>query len=112
MLFNMRQTRHMFCETRMPPVATKSNMAKISKSYILTPPHPQGQLMSEECEQPLDELTVQLWLLYHHPIFKKYTLFESRTELRTDRQTDGPTDRQTIRLLDVPGGPFRPGHKN
>ena len=26
----------------MPPAATKSNMAKISKSYILTPPRPPG----------------------------------------------------------------------
>ena len=27
------------------------------------------------------------------------------TDRRTDRQTDG----RTIRLLDAPGGPFRPG---
>ena len=74
----------------MPRAATKSNMAKISKSYILTPPQPQGQVMSEGCEQPLDELTVQVWLLYHHPNFEYCTLFESRTELRTDRQTDDP----------------------
>ena len=76
----------------MPPAATKSNMAKISKTYILTPPHPQGQVMSEECEQPLDELTVQVWLLYHHPNFKYCTLFESGTELWTDRQMDKQTD--------------------
>ena len=36
-------------------------MAKISKSYILTLPHPQGRVMSVKCEQPLDELTVQVW---------------------------------------------------
>ena len=28
------------------------NIAKISKSYILTPPHPQGRVMSVKCEQP------------------------------------------------------------
>ena len=77
------------------------NMAKISKSYILTPPDPQGHGMSVKCEEPIDELTVQVWLLYHHPNFKYCTLFVSGTELRTDRRT--------IRLLDAPGGPFRPG---
>ena len=38
------------------PVATKSKYGKISKSQILTPPHPQGHVMSVKCEQPLDEL--------------------------------------------------------
>ena len=80
------------CETPMPPAATKSNMAKISKSYILTLPNPQGHVMSEECEQPLDELTVQVWWLYHQSNFKYCTLFESGTELRTDRQTNRQTD--------------------
>ena len=45
------------------------NMAKISMSYILTPPHPQGHAMSMNCEQSLDELIVQVWLLYHNPNF-------------------------------------------
>ena len=48
-------------------------MAKIFKSYILTPPHPQGHVMLVECEQPLDELTVQVWLLYNQPNFKYCT---------------------------------------
>ena len=42
-------------ETRMPPAVTKSNMAKISKSYILTPPQPQGHVMSVKCKEPIDE---------------------------------------------------------
>ena len=45
------------------------NTAKISKSYILTPPHPQMHVMSVKCEEPIDELTVQVWLLYDHPNF-------------------------------------------
>ena len=61
--------------------------------------------MSVKCEEPIDELTVKVWLLYHHPNFKYCTLFVSGTELRTDRQTD----RRTIQLLDAPSGPFRPG---
>ena len=65
--------------------------------------------MSVKCEQSIDGLTVQLWLLYHHPNFKYCTLFESGMELRTDGQTNGQTGRQTIRLLDAPGGPFKPG---
>ena len=35
------------------------NMATISKSYILTPPLPQGHVMSVKCEEPKDELTSQ-----------------------------------------------------
>ena len=37
------------------------NMAKISKSYILTPPQPQGHGMSQKCEELIVELTVQVW---------------------------------------------------
>ena len=79
----------------MPPAATKSNMAKTCKSYILTPPHPQGHLMSVKCEDPIDELTVQVLLLYHHPNFKYCTLLVSGTELQTDGQTDKRTDGRT-----------------
>ena len=67
-------------------------MAKISKSYILTPPHPQGYEMSVKCQQPLDELTIQVWLLYDHPNFKYWTLFISGTELRIEKQTDRRSD--------------------
>ena len=84
----------------MPPAATKSNMANISKSYILTPPRPQGHVMSVKCEEPIDELTVQVWLLYLHPNLKYCTLFESGTELRTDRRTDRQTDGRTDRRSD------------
>ena len=69
-------------------------IAKISKSYILTQPNPKGHGISVKCEQSIDELTVQVWLLYHHPNFKYCTLFESGTEIRTDGQTDSWTDRQ------------------
>ena len=43
----------------------------LDKSYILTSPHPKGHLMSVQCEEPIDELTVQVWLLYHHSNFPK-----------------------------------------
>ena len=79
----------------MPPAATKSIYGKISKSQILTPPHPQGQVMSVKSEQPLDELTVQVWLLHDHPNLKYCTLNVSGTELRTDGRTDGQTDGRT-----------------
>ena len=45
----------------MPTAATKSKYGKIFKSYILTLPDPQGRVMSVNCEQPLDELIVQVW---------------------------------------------------
>ena len=116
-----RVTRHVFVKHGCPRRQQCHNMAKICKSYILTPPHPQGHVMSETYEEPIDELTVQVWLLYHHPNFKYCTLFVSGTELRTDKwtdkqtngqtngQTNRQTDRRTIRSLDAPGGPFRPG---
>ena len=53
----------------MPPAATKLKSGKISKSQILTHPHPQGHVMSVKCEKPLNELTVQVWLLYDHHNF-------------------------------------------
>ena len=52
--------------------------------------------MSVKCKEPLDEPTVQIGLLYHHPNFKYCTLFVSRSELGTDKQMDGQTDRQMI----------------
>ena len=94
---------------RCPRQQQSQNMAKISKSYILTPPHSHGHVMLVKCEQPIDELTVQIWLLYHHPNFRYCTLFVSGTELRTDRQTVGQTDRRTIRLLDAPRRTFQTG---
>ena len=68
--------------------------------------HTQGHVLSGKCEQLLNELTVQVWLLYDHWNFKYCTLYLSRTELRTNRWADRRT---TIRLLDAPGGPFRLG---
>ena len=44
--------------------------------------------------------------------FEYCNLFVSGTELRTNKRTDRQTDRRTIRLLEAPGGPFRPEHKN
>ena len=57
--------------------ALGGNKVKISKSQILTPPHPQWHVMSVKCEQSWDELTVQGWFLYDHPNFKYCTLFAS-----------------------------------
>ena len=79
------------------------NMAKISKSYILNPPHPQGHGMSVKCEEPINELTVQVWLLYDHQNFKYCTLFVSGTELRTDVQTDDPNTRCPRRTFQAGG---------
>ena len=73
----------------MPLAAVKSKYGKIFKSQILYQPHPQGHVMSVKYEQPLDEFTVQVWLLYNHPNVKYCTLNVSGTDLRTDGQTDG-----------------------
>ena len=93
----------------MPPAATKSKYGKnLSKSYILTPPHPLEHVMSVKCKQPIDELTVQVWLQYHNPNFKYFTLLVSVTELRTDRQINGQTDDQITRC---PQQTFQAGGK-
>ena len=51
--------------TDAPGRQQSQNMAKISKSYSLTQPQPQGHVMSVKCEESIDEPTVQVWLLYH-----------------------------------------------
>ena len=48
----------MFVKNGCPRQLQSQTLAKISKFYILTPPHPQGHLMSVKFEQPLDELTI------------------------------------------------------
>ena len=50
------------------PLTTKSEYGK--NLYIFTLPHPKGYKMSVNYEQPLDKLTVQVWLLYDHPNFQ------------------------------------------
>ena len=55
--------------------------------------------MSVKCKEPIDELTAQVWLLYHHQNSKYCTLFVSGTELRTDRQTDKQTNGWTDDLI-------------
>ena len=90
--YDTKPTRHMFVKHGCPRRQQSQNMAIICKSYILTPPQPQGQMMPEKCGEPIDELTVQVWLLYHRPNFKYCTLFVSGTDLQTNRQTNGRSD--------------------
>ena len=89
------------CKTWMPLAATKLKPGKISKSYFLTPPHPQGSEMSVKLVQHLvtklglDKLTVQVWLLFDHQNFNFCSLYVSRMELLTNKQTDGWMDKLT-----------------
>ena len=84
--------------------ATKSKYCKnLSKSYILTPPHPQWHVMSMKCEQPIDELTFQVRLPHHQPNLKYCMLFVSGTDRPTDGQIDRWTDRRSDYIvLDAP----------
>ena len=52
--------------------------------------------MSVKCEEPIDELTVQVWLLYHHP---NLNIALCKRDRITDRQTDGRKGRQTDMAL-------------
>ena len=85
-------TRHVFVKNGCPWRQQSQTMAKVSKPYILTPPHPQGHVMSVKCEQPSDELTVQVGLLYDHPNFKYCTLYISGTDRRTIQTLDAQAD--------------------
>ena len=91
------KTRHVFVKHGCPRQQQSQNMAKIFKSDILTPPHPQGHRMSVKCEEPLNELTVQVWLLYLHPNFYYWTFWAplnyGQTDRRTDIQTNDPITR-------------------
>ena len=102
MEMRLNKTRHASEKHGCPRRQQSQKVAKISMSKKINPTPTQGHDMSVKCEQSLDELTVQVWLLDHHPNFKYCTLFVSGTELWTDKPTDG----QTIRLLDAPDGPF------
>ena len=55
------------------PPPPRGNKSKYGNSYILTLFHPQGHVMLVSCEQPLDELTVQIQLLHDHPYFEYCT---------------------------------------
>ena len=89
---SQKPTGHVFVKHGCSQWQQSQAIAKISKSYIFTPPHSQGHVISVKCEHPLDELTVQVWLLYDHPTFNYCTFFISGTELRTDRWMDKQPD--------------------
>ena len=83
-------TRHVLVKHGCTQQQQSQNMTKICKSYILTRlPHLQGQWMSAKCEKLIDELTVQVWLLYHHPNFKYCTFLKAG---RNYGQTNGRSD--------------------
>ena len=74
------------------PAATKSTYDNISKSKILTPSRPQGYVISLKCEQPLDELTVQVWSLKdHRTLHIALCLYAGRNYGQTGRRTDEQT---------------------
>ena len=99
--------KHVFVKHGCPPAATESNYGKNLQVLYFDPTPSPGVLDVSECAEPIDELTVQVWILYYHSNFKFCTV--SGTELRPGRQTDGQAKGRTIRLLDAPGGPFRLG---
>ena len=87
-------TRHVFVKHGCPWRQQSQNMAKKYQVLHFDPRahSPLGHVMSVKCEEPLDELTVQFWLLYDHPNFKYFTLFVSGTELLSDRWTNRRSD--------------------
>ena len=77
----MKKTRHVFVKHGFTRRQQSQTMAYISKSYILTPPQPQGQVMSVNCEEPLGELTqcYRIFLIFNFPLESwhfKFTFLE------------------------------------
>ena len=97
------QTRHVFVKHGCPWRQQSQNMAKNLQVLYLTSPQSQGNGMSVKCEDPIDELTVQVWLLYDHPNFNYWTLFVSGTELQTDGWTNDPITRCPRRTFQAGG---------
>ena len=60
--------------------------------YILTPINPQGYVhRSVKCEQPLDEVSIQVWLLRHHLNFQALHFLFKRDEIMDKlMETRGP----------------------
>ena len=72
MALKTKETRRV-CETWMPRRQQSQNMAKISVLHF-DPAPSKGHVISVKCEEPINELTVQVWLLYDQPNFKYCTL--------------------------------------
>ena len=93
-------TRHVFVKHRCPRRQQSQNMSKISWVLHSDSAPPQGHGMSVKCEEPLNELTVQVWLPFLHSNFNYWTLFVRGTYLRIDGQTHRQTDRRTGKRTD------------
>ena len=78
------------------PGGNKVKIWQKSLSPIFWPAPPQGHVMSVKCEEPINEITIQVCLHVSSPELK-ILHFVSKTGLWTDRRT--------IWLLDAPGGP-------
>ena len=83
----------MFVKHRCPRRQQSQNMANISNSYILTPSHRQGHVMSVKCAEPIVELTVKFgYCIITLTLYIALCKRDGITERQTDGQTDGRTD--------------------
>ena len=60
-LVNIEWLENKMCLWNTYPRWQQSQISK--SSYILTRPNPKGHVMLITCEQPFDQLTVQVWYL-------------------------------------------------
>ena len=102
LFINLRKTRHVFVKHGCPRRQQSQIWQKSLSPTFWPHPTPRGMWCQFKCEESIDELTVQVWLLYHHPNFRYCTLLVSGTELRTDRRTDGRTNGRTDGQTDDP----------
>ena len=86
--FTSERTRHVFMKHGCPWRQQSQNMAKISKSYILTPPHLQGQVMSVKCEEPMNLYSNFGYFIIPQTLNIALCLLAGQNNRQTDRQTD------------------------
>ena len=97
----------------MPPAATKYFILKLGQNSPSPTFWPHPTLKGMWCQWSLSNLRLtyspSLVTVWPPKQLNIALLSISGTELRTDKWTDRQTDWQTIKILDAPGGPFRPG---
>ena len=106
-----QKTRHVFVKHGCPRRQQSQNMAKISKSYILTPPTPRGMGCQWSVRNPWMNLKSKFGYCMTTQTLNVALCLQAgrnygQTDKWTDRQTDGQTDDPITRC---PLWPFRPG---
>ena len=104
-----QKIKHVFVKQGFPQRQQSPDIAKISKSYILTPPHPRGRWCQWSMSNPYMNLQSKFGYCITQTLNIALCLWAGRNYRQADRQTDRRTDGWMIHLLDASSGPYRLG---